>query len=749
MCGFAGILKRQGRLVRQEIEATLRAMGQQITYRGPDDEQLYCDDAIGLSFHRLSIVDVQQGQQPLFNEDRSLVLVVNGEIYNHQALKSQLKSAHHFRSQSDCEIILHLYEEMGIEFLKHLNGMFALLLWDKRAKILIAARDRLGIKPLYYTISKERILFASEIKALFAYPDCPRVFDWKQALSDRLDMPYSIGKLTSFFQGIEYLPGGSFLMADLAEDSISCQPYWQLTPLSEEAYAADQRTEEQIISGYRELLADAVKMRLMADVEVGLFLSGGIDSVSIAAFAAQELPLQTFSVLSQSTFQNGDARAGHLAARYFGLPNHQVLFSWHDIPFTPEAWKQLLWLCETPYCDAEQLYKYHLHRYAKSINNDLKVILLGQGSDEFNGGYSVGLTKAAHPDLDDSEIGWAAFMATLDNQQKELFISQGNGNLSQYARTLKKEFLASQMGQKSYRHPWFFHADRYLRSLQMYNLWHEDRTAAGNHIENRVPFLDHRLVEYTMRIPPQKYESLFWDKRILRQAMKNILPLEFAQRPKCPFFYGQDARYTHRMMYNLLMAEERALIREAFGDADGSHPVFDRKTIESFITEIPNDPEYQSVSDLLYLTNIGLLEQMAKASFTECRPPECTLVLSKMQIDDWDEEEEQIALRLSIRRQEIDLSQPVSFSPNTLLFKIDHVSPPNRDSYISVDNTITYALDEHELADWLAVLRRIDGKRSINDILNELSLPEAKIRKQLEEALDYQLISFHDRNERI
>ena len=264
-----------------------------------------------------------------------------------------------------------------------------------------------------------------------------------------------------------------------------------------------------------------------------------------------------------------------------------MLFSWHDIPFTPDAWKRLLWLCETPYCDAEQLYKYHLPRYAKSLNSELKVILLGQGSDEFNGGYSA--PTAAHPDLEPSEIGWSAFMAMLVDQQKETFLSRTHGHLDQYARTIKKEFLAAQAGHNPYRHPWFFYADRSRRSLQMYNLWHEDRTAAGN----RVPFLDHRLVEYSVHIPPQKYSSLFWDKRILRQAMKDILPAELAQRPKCPFFYGEDARYTQRMMYNLLMAEDRALIREAFGDADGSHPVFERETIESLITQIPNDPEYE------------------------------------------------------------------------------------------------------------------------------------------------------------
>ena len=176
-------------------------------------------------------------------------------------------------------------------------------------------------------------------------------------------------------------------------------------------------------------------------------------------------PSRPFRSWGESTFQNGDARARHLAARYLGLPNHQVLFSWHDIPFTPDAWKRLLWLCETPYCDAEQLYKYHLPRYAKSLNSELKVILLGQGSDEFNGGYSA--PTAAHPDLEPSEIGWSAFMAMLVDQQKETFLSRTHGHLDQYARTIKKEFLAAQAGHNPYRHPWFFYADRSRRSFQM------------------------------------------------------------------------------------------------------------------------------------------------------------------------------------------------------------------------------------------------------------------------------------------
>jgi asparagine synthase (glutamine-hydrolysing) len=535
MCGLAGILKKNGNL-GSEIEPILRTMGNQIAYRGPDDEQIFINGSFGGVFRRLSIVDVAGGRQPLFNEDNSLMLMVNGEIYNHRDLKSRLKEPHQFRTQSDCEIILPLYEEKGEDFLNDLNGMFALVLWDKRKQRLILARDRLGIKPLYYTDSKQRLLFGSEIKALLAHPDCPREFDWVEALSHQHQQMYPDDCLPSFFKDIHYLPAGSLLIADMPANNITVKRYWRLTPLSDEEYALDTRTEQEMIAGYGELLADSVKLRLMADVEVGLFLSGGIDSVSVAALASRHQKLHTFSVLSQSTFQNGDARAGHLAAKHLGMPNHQLLYSWHDNPFTPEHWKALLWLCETPLCNAEHLYKYHLHRYAKHLRPALKVILLGQGSDEFNGGYSVDYVKDYRPDLNEEERNWSAFINIFGDFEKDALIGRANANLAQYGGVLTKGFLASCSRQTHYQNPWLYYVNMYLQNLQMYNLWHEDRTAAGNSIENRVPFLDHRLVEYTMKIPPQKYEALFWDKAILRQAMKEQLPPELSQRPKCPLW---------------------------------------------------------------------------------------------------------------------------------------------------------------------------------------------------------------------
>jgi len=735
MCGLAGILKKN---LSSEIESILRTMGNQIAYRGPDDEQIFVNGPFGAVFRRLSIIDVDGGRQPLFNEDKSLMLMVNGEIYNHRELKSRLKESHQFRTQSDGEIILHLYEEKGENFVHDLNGMFALALWDQRLQKLILARDRLGIKPLYYTQSKQRLLFSSEIKALLAYPDCPREFDWVKALSHQHQRMYPDNFLPSFFKDINYLPGGSLLIADV--QTITIKRYWNLTPLSAEEYELDTRTEQEMIDGYGELLADSVKLRLMADVEVGLFLSGGIDSVAVAALASNHQKLHTFSVLSQSTFQNGDARAGHIAAKHLNLPNHQILYSWHDNPFTPEHWKELLWLCETPLCNAEHLYKYHLHRYAKQLRPALKVILLGQGSDEFNGGYSVDYIKDYRPDLNEEERNWSVFVDIFADFEKDALISSVNANLVQYGGVLTKEFLASCSRQTYHRHPWLYYINMNLQGLQMYNLWHEDRTAAGNSIENRVPFLDHRLVEYTMKIPPPKYASMFWDKAILRCAMKKHLPSELTQRPKCPFFYGEDVRYTRRMMYNLLIADDNALIREAFFETDLP---FDKKAIEELLNNIAEEPEYDLLESLLPLVNMGLLAKMAQTPIRYQQHVDFIELLPEIKVDNWEEQADDLALQLAIRREKTELlDRVVILMPGVQLMKIDQISENNACSYLVVDNKIEYELSEAEMRDWLAVLRRVDGQRSINDILAELGMPAAKIRKHLEEALDYGIVAF-------
>lgn len=734
MCGIAGLLTLDGAPVGPAVHPALRAMGDQIAHRGPDDEQLYSDGPLGLLFRRLSIVDLDGGRQPLINEDGSLVLVVNGEIYNYRELSASLRGRHQFRSDSDSEVILHLYEEHGLGFLDHLNGMYALALWDRRAQRLVLARDRLGVKPLYYSLTADRLIFGSEIKALLAWPDCPRALDWATALPGGNRVLR--GGASSHFKGIEPLPGGHLLIADARRGTTTLRAYWRPPTPSADEFAADTRSEADLVAGYRELLADAVRLNLQADVEVGLFLSGGIDSVSVAALAARDRPLHTFTVLGQSTLTNGDAAAAHRAARHYGLPNHQVLFHWHAGACSPDAWKRLLWLCETPLCEAEMLYKFQLHRHARSVRPGLKVMLTGQGSDEYNGGY--GRTWLRH--LPPALHGWDRFQhalrvfergALVPPEIRELEVRLGH-------RVVRDEFLAELAGRPLAADPWRFNAAQVTAMLQQFNLWHEDRTAAGNSVENRVPFLDHRLVEYCLRVPPARHAALFWDKRILRDAMIGRVPDDLRERVKVPFFDGDDVRYTRRMLHDILVADDRALLREARGD--GAHPVIDWDALDNVFAEIPHDPEYAALEAALVLVNAALLERMAHDLPA---PPAATTAeaLASRPIADWDAELPQIALQLARRSAAVDLDHVLAFADNAYLVREDnrHIAAPR--SFLVVDQRIQYYLEEAESGPWLRVLRSVDGAQTLREILTATDIDEADIRKHLEEALEYRIVT--------
>lgn len=735
MCGFAGIIHQQARHASPFLLDCLKRMGDQIAHRGPDDEQVYLDNHVGIAFRRLSIVDVQNGTQPLTNEDNTLVLVVNGEIYNHVQLRSLLKEQHTFRSQSDAEIILHLYEEQGERFLTQLNGMFALLLWDKKNQKVLIARDRLGIKPLYYHINNERILFGSEIKALLQYPDCPRQLDWHSALTTSLG--HASSHLPSFFQEINYLNGGEYLLVDVQAQKIRRTSYWQLP--APQAAADDQRTERQIIDGYHELLADSVRLQMMTDVEIGLFLSGGIDSVAIAQLASSIAKIPTFSVFSQSTFQNGDVQAAAAAARYFGLENHQVLYRSHGHSYDGEYWKQLLWHVESPYCSAEQLYKFELHRYAKQQYPQLKSILLGQGSDEFNGGYCHAYVSATDPHYIAGENNWDVFVQSVGRIEKSSLLQGRNAGLADYAHLLSTDYLADQLGNQLYPSSWEYYTRLNARNLQLYNLWHEDRTASAHGIENRVPFLDHRLVEYTLRIPQQFHKDLFWNKKILRAGFKDLIPESLSQRPKQPFFYGDHVRYTNQMLYNMIMANDRQLLHEALGSPDQHHPVVDRRQVENYATAIGNDPEYGGLPNLLTLINLGLLEKLGNNHHNTIQSADDRIIIAeRVIITEFHQEESKLADICSSSKSQDEILAPIRFADNVRL-----LSDTKSNYYLSIDNKLEYILHPEDHKEWLMFLMQLDGHSTVEQLLLHTGINKESIAEYLEEAIEANILEYH------
>ncbi len=542
MCGFAGVLNLNGlNGSPEQRQRNLRAMGQQLARRGPDDEQLYDDGTLSLVFRRLSIVDLDGGRQPLWNEDHSILCTVNGEIYNHREIRQRLKDRHRFASNSDSEVVVHLYEDHDEHLMESLNGMFGLLVWDTRRKNLLLARDRLGIKPLFYAQVGDLLLFGSEMKALLAHPDCPRELNWH-------DFEHgSKGMLSNptYVAGIHTLPGGHYLHVT---GSGSTQPraYWNIRDHFPSADDPGTRSEQDWIEACGELLQDSVHKRLMSDVPVGIFLSGGIDSSLIAGMAANAgQELRCFTVVEDNTLAAGDVEQAKRVSAELGMDYYPVRYDattvLEELEFDLHSFEFIVWGLERPRFAMEWLLKHELHRYAKSHMPALKVILLGQGADEFAGGYSHSLGN--------SSGNWEEYMRRLRGEHTRS--RRAEAGIPVYMDAALAEDYPP-IRQDPELADYHRHMIKRTAALQRYNLWHEDRTSSCQGIESRVPFLDHRLVELLASIPAALHPSLFYDKRIFREQFARVLPSYPADKRKVRFYLTGQGDSIRRMRVDII-----------------------------------------------------------------------------------------------------------------------------------------------------------------------------------------------------
>jgi asparagine synthase (glutamine-hydrolysing) len=727
MCGLAGLAQLDGRPLPVEADLTLNRMARAVAHRGPDDTVIRRDGPVGLAFTRLSLVDPEGGGQPLVSGDGQTVLIANGEIYNHRALRAGLPAGTRFHTDSDCEVLLHLYQQRGLDFLDAVRGMFSLVLVDRHRGVLILARDRFAIKPLYYARLADRIVFGSELKALFQDPQCPRRLDWPRALADpglNLAPVLTDAAPTTWFEGIEQVPAATIVQIDLRTGATRSHRYWSLAVGGDEAAAP---TDAEYVDRYRELLTEAVTDCLMADVEIGLFLSGGIDSGAVAALAARASNLHTFTVLSASTTLDGDGQHAHQLAATLGLPNHQVLFEADRVP-GPVEWKRLLWLLETPQCGPEQYYKFELHRYARAERPTLRAMLLGAAADEFTGGYT---------ELMSGGEGWDGFLSAVRVMARNRDLQRHPGLAPWWSEgehpVLTDEAL----------HPERADEDLYgsflrwkFRDVQQHNLWHEDRTAAGNGIEARVPFLDHRLVELVAGIPPARRPRLLWDKRILREAMRGILPAEIVDRPKGPFYQGEGMHYTLRTFIRMLAQDGGALLEESIA-SDRARQYLDPDGLRLRLARLVADPTGDRVEILLRLVNLGLLEQMTSAL---PEPPVATRfdrVPVALSIEDWAGTREKIEL-LTVPRPRIEPDQVVRRGAGVTL--VSNVDEPTT-CYVAVDGTLEYVVDGGSDPEWLGFLLAVDGRRSVAEILARTGADLDRVYPLLQEAVEYRVLA--------
>ncbi len=568
MCGIAGILHND----KQSVSATLLAsMIGRVRHRGPDAAAVLVDGPVGLAHARLSLIDLDNGQQPMQTDDGKLVITFNGEVFNYIELRRTLmQRGHRFRTRSDTEVILHAYAEYGTRCVEHFNGQWAFAIWDRRRRRLFLSRDRMGIRPLFHTRVGDRFLFASEIKSLLACPEVPR----------RLD-PFGMNQLFTFwttqapatvFQHISQLPPGHNLVVQDGRTSVTA--YWQLdyTPVAQPRSLNDYSAE------LRELLDDATRLRLRADVPVGAYVSGGLDS-TIAAASAQRVVgdrLETFSV----TFDDAefDERVYQQAVvRRLGVKHHALRCSYADIA---AAFPQVVWHAEAPVLRTASTPLYLLS--ARVHATGCKAVLTGEGADELFGGYDIfkeakvrrfyarnpnSVPRAAlfgqlYPYLPRLHAQSVAMRRAFFRVKPEDLASPFFSHLPRWSMTaqLKHLFSPDFLPRDQYNEPFEqlrkalptefsvwppFCQSQYLETMILmpgYILAAQgDRAAMAHSVEGRFPFLDHRLAEFAARLPPRLKMNGLKEKFLLKRAFDSVLPDEVRQRTKQPF-RAPDAR---------------------------------------------------------------------------------------------------------------------------------------------------------------------------------------------------------------
>jgi asparagine synthase (glutamine-hydrolysing) len=536
-----------------------------LVHRGPDEEGFHLDDQAALGHRRLSIIDLKMGQQPLCNEDRSVWITYNGEVYNHAELRAELESRHHYRTRSDTETIVHAYEQWGEGAVDRLRGMFAFAIWDSRRGRLLLVRDRLGIKPLYWTLAGDRLVFASEIKAILASglvtaePDEARI---PELLATR----YLSGTET-LFRGIHKLLPGHLLCFE--DGRVRVRQYWDLPvePAGADEAASPNRAGD-VVGQFRDLLDESVRLRMMSEVPLGVFLSGGIDSSVIAALAARrmERPLQTFSVAFADRAFN-ELEYSRQVAEAIGADRHEVVIDEHDFF---GALPRLLWHEDEPIAHPSSIPLYFVSRLARER---VTVVLTGEGSDELLAGYgkypralwnwrlggaytrvvpgAIRSVVAGRivPGLPSRAGRYArrSFLAVPHTPESAFFDNFAALPLAAQRRLLSPRLAAMATADNAYGPSvQLFTAAARLPLLQrvLYTdiktylvelLMKQDQMSMAMSIESRVPFLDHVLVEFAATLPAHWKLSGLTTKRILREAARGLLPREILERPKMGF----------------------------------------------------------------------------------------------------------------------------------------------------------------------------------------------------------------------
>jgi asparagine synthase (glutamine-hydrolysing) len=564
MCGFAGYTDLKNE--RAAARPVLAEMAGSLFHRGPDSDGFFVEGCTGLGFRRLSIIDLDSGDQPIYSEDGSLVLLCNGEIYNYRELRNTLtRKGHTFSTNSDVEVLLHLYEEEGVGFLNQLNGQFSFVIYDRKEKTLFLARDHFGINPLFYAVADGVFVFGSEIKAILKHPSVSRAVDLTG-----LDQVFSFPGLVSprtMFKGVESLQNGHYIVVKNGEVKVS--QYWDLDyPKADEAVYDEP--EGYYVERLKYLFAQSVKYRLQADVPVGFYLSGGLDSSMIASMirnVSTGVRRHSFSI-GFNDKEICEAKYQRMMAEYTESVHHEITFDWQEIA---ERLPRMIYHSECPVKESYNTCSMALSEAARAAG--ITVVLTGEGADELFAGYvgyrfdQFGLRAEKKFDLEsmledelreklwgDSTLFYETEHYAFREVRSALYSAALNESFDEFDCL---NFPLVDKARLSGRHPMHqrSYLDFKLRLSDHLISDHGDRMALAHSVEGRYPFLDIELVEFSKLIPPGLKLNQFTEKYILKRVAADLVPREIIDRekygfhaPGTPYLLRQNIEWVNDML---------------------------------------------------------------------------------------------------------------------------------------------------------------------------------------------------------
>lgn len=602
MCGITGIY--DARRTQSLQEPLLTSMANEMAHRGPDALSCFIEDNVGFGFRRLSIVDVLHGHQPFYNADESVVVICNGEIYNHKEFRAELEQkGYQFKTNCDVEVIVHLYTEYGTSFVSRLNGQFAFAILDKRDNSLFLARDHFGIAPLFYTHFDGIFIFGSEIKAIIKHPLVKREVNL-EALDQVFTFPGIVSPVT-LFKGINSLPPGHAML--IKGEQLDIFEYWDLD--YPEVAETDVKPESFYEEKLEELLLKSVKYRLNADVPIGFYLSGGLDSSLIGSLMKSLTPdtdYHSFSVGFPADVEMNERKHQQTMINHLNVPNTEIMFDSSEVE---KRLKQAVWASE---CALKESYNTCSLALSEAVSNEgIKVILSGEGADEFFGGY-IGYRfdkqRVKQDEIKDLEEQFEDEHRNKLWGDPDFFYEKNYYEFSElksglYSEKLRERFkdfdavphLVLNKDKVKNRH--VLHQRSYidlkLRLSDHLISDHCDRTAYANSVEGRFPFLDIDLVEFVKTIPPDLKLNGLIEKYILKKVAAKYVPESIINRQKFGFIApGSPSLLNQNIEWiNDLLSYDK-IKRQGYFDPDVIESLKKRYTSNGFKLNLPYDSDF-------------------------------------------------------------------------------------------------------------------------------------------------------------